>query len=75
MKVDLFQADFVDGEYQFTLLPFDGSIPNEYRSNNSTYTPNEIRYHDTRFFLYCNHDLNEYELRKLEKDWKNYCPE
>lgn len=75
MKVDLFQADFIDDEFHFTLLPYDGSIPNEYRSNGFTYTPNEITYHDTRFFLYCNHDLNVYELKKLAEDWHKYCPE
>jgi hypothetical protein len=75
MKIELFVADFIEDQYQFEKLPYHGSIPNEFHSNGFTYTPNEIRYNDTRFFLYCNHELNDYERKKLETDWRTYCPE
>lgn len=76
MRTELFTADFKDGVYVFTPDIYDGTIPNEYRSNGFTYTPNEIRYDHARYFLYCNHELNDAEKRKLEIDWANspYSP-
>jgi len=73
MKTELYQAIFVEDEYKFSPLPNDGSIPNEYRSNGYTYTPNEISYDDSKYLIYCNHELNDYEKKKLELDWTN-CP-
>lgn len=75
MKIKLFQADFIEGEYKFFELPYDGSIPPSYRSNGLTYVPHEIPYHDTRFFIYSNHEPNDAELKKLEADWRKYCPQ
>ncbi len=74
MKIELFQADIVDDEYNFTKLPYTGSVPREYRSNGFTYTPNDISYHDTKFFIYRNKILNASERKDLEDEWRRYCP-
>ena len=74
MKIELFKADIVNDEYSFTKMPYTGSVPTEFRSNGFTYTPNEIRYHDTRFFVYSNKILNASERQGLENDWRRYCP-
>lgn len=73
MNTHLYQANFVEDSYKFSPLPDDGKIPTEYRSNGLTYTPNEIRYENARYFIYCNHELNDYEGKKLELDWAD-CP-
>ncbi|WP_171492350.1 hypothetical protein [Acinetobacter nosocomialis] len=64
----------MDDEYVFIKLPNTQYMVNGYRSNGFTYTPNKIPYHDSIFIIYCNHDLNDYELKKLEEDWRKFCP-
>lgn len=76
MKIKLFKAEIDDdGDYVFSPIPYTGSVPNDFRSNGFTYTPIEVRYHDTRFFLYSNKILNPVERKDLEDGWRRYCPQ